>query len=220
MDMFELLSPSYITVLILANFLVGFNNFLEIVLLDVYTNFDDEDPGQATRLMATIAFPKSLLLFYGLLSDNMALFGSHRKSWMILSLVCNVAVVMTAATLKQKLDTGSLTMLFIIQSVTVGFVDALTNGMIVQAANAKGIIDGAEKFQTLEMLVFSVGAVCGGTVAATLIRTEYIEPLQFLVSYAFLTVIVLVATLTLGSDSEPKIMYDTEGLEHPDSDME
>ena len=100
MDMFSLLSPSYITVVILADFLVGFNSFLEIVLLDVFTNFDDEDPGQATRLMATIAFPKSLLLFYGLLSDNMALFGSHRKSWLILSLACNVLVVMIAAILR------------------------------------------------------------------------------------------------------------------------
>jgi hypothetical protein len=90
--------------------------------------------------------------------------------------------------------------------------------MIVQAACAKGIKDGAEKFQTLEMLIYSVGAVCGGTVAATLIKTEYIEPLQFLVSYAFLTVIVFLATLSLGPDSEPKIIYDSEEVENPDSD--
>lgn len=36
--MFKFLSSSLIAVLIVANLLIGFNNFLEIVLLDVYMN--------------------------------------------------------------------------------------------------------------------------------------------------------------------------------------
>lgn len=87
------------TVLLVGNLVIGFNTFLEIVLLDVYSNFMGYDAGQATEHMAIFAFPKSFMLFYGLITDNVPLFGSQRKSWLLVSIAINIIMVTVASIL-------------------------------------------------------------------------------------------------------------------------
>lgn len=43
--------------------------------------------------------------------------------------------------------------MFIVQSISVGFLDAIIDGMLVQAANKDGVKNGAEIFQTMNTLV-------------------------------------------------------------------
>ena len=50
-----------------------------------------------TESMALIAVPKSLSLLYGLITDNVPLFGSYRKSWLILNLGCSAVIISLAA---------------------------------------------------------------------------------------------------------------------------
>ena len=113
-EMFKYLSWSFIAVLVVANLLIGFNNFLEIILLDVYTNFFGEEPGVATEHMAIFAFPKSLMLFYGLMTDNIPIFGSHRKSWLVISMGVNILVVTVSTIATDSLNATQLTMLFVV----------------------------------------------------------------------------------------------------------
>ena len=152
-DVVQYFSYSFLTVMLVANFVIGFNNFLEIVLLDYFTNWNDEVPGLATKHMAMFAFPKSLMLLYGLISDNFAIFGSHRKSWLLLTTAVNITVVAMTFTWTEKLSISNLLALMIVQSVTVGFLDAIIDGFAVQAARKEGVIDGAEKFQTFMIVV-------------------------------------------------------------------
>ena len=81
--------------------------------------------------MAMFAFPKSLMLLYGLVSDNFEIFGSHRKSWLLLTTAVNIAVITISFTKNEELSSSSLLALMIVQSATVGFLDAIIDGFAV-----------------------------------------------------------------------------------------
>lgn len=155
--------------------------------------------------MALFAFPKSLMLFYGLTTDNVAIFGSHRKSWLLISTLVNIIVVSISCIGKERLQDG-VTILFIIQSVSVGYVDSIVDGLIVQASRRVGdygVDNGAEMFQTLNLTLQGAGAIAGGLVSSFLLKTDKIEPMQFLTIYVGLAVLLLIAIVFLGPDAEP-----------------
>ena len=93
------------TVMLFGNFVIGFNNFLEVILLSVFTNFRNEEPGLTTKHMAMFSFPKSLLMFYGLVTDNVSVFGTYRKSWLIITTLVNILMIVICAAINEDLST-------------------------------------------------------------------------------------------------------------------
>jgi MFS family permease len=207
-EIFNYLSWSFMTVMLFGNFVIGFNNFLEVILLSVFTNFRNEEPGLATKHMAMFSFPKSLLMFYGMVTDNVVVFGTYRKSWLVITTLVNILMIIICAAVNEELSTSLLLWLMIIQSAMIGFLDAIIDGLTIQGARTEGIIDGAEKFQTFIISMQGVGAIAGGIAVAAVLKESDTEPMQYLYIYVFFCGMLLVAALSLQADAEPKILED------------
>jgi len=55
---------------------------------NLFKDYYNLDPGYVQVLSSFISFPWSVKIFYGIISDNLPIFGSRRKSYlMILSLL-------------------------------------------------------------------------------------------------------------------------------------
>ena len=98
----------------------------------------------------------------------------------------------------------TLTILFVVQSANIGYLDAIVDGLIVQASKNENIKNGAEKFQTLTFIMQGTGAIMGGIFASSLLDTVYEEPLHDLRIYVIFNVLLLIVASFLGSDAEPK----------------
>jgi len=51
---------------------------------DLFKTYMKMDPGDMTKYMSIIHLPWSIKLLYGLTSDNVPIFGTRRKSYIIL----------------------------------------------------------------------------------------------------------------------------------------
>jgi hypothetical protein len=51
---------------------------------DLFKDYMKLDPGHMAELQSIIGFPWSIKLFYGMISDNIPIMGSKRKSYVVM----------------------------------------------------------------------------------------------------------------------------------------
>lgn len=147
-DFFEVLGelqPGLVAVLILTNFIYGFNIFLEMVLLMIYKDADGAQPSELSLLMILLTIPRTIMLLYGLCSDNVTMCGSKRKSHIIVNVICAIVIISLLIGLNYRLPKAWMTTLFFLLAMNVAYVDTITAAMTVQSAKRPYFSRGAEK---------------------------------------------------------------------------
>jgi hypothetical protein len=62
----------------------GCKALLSLAVKDYFKEYLQLEPGHTAVLQSFISFPWSIKLFYGIISDNLPIFGFKRKSYVIL----------------------------------------------------------------------------------------------------------------------------------------
>ena len=63
----------------------GFKTFMDLSMMDLFKHYLFLQPAEMQFYSSIISFPWCIKLFYGLLSDNLPIFGSKRRSYLILN---------------------------------------------------------------------------------------------------------------------------------------
>lgn len=82
--LYERFEGSFITFFIVANLNHGFFVCVLISVKDYFKTYCHLDPGEQSIYVSMISLPWTFKLLYGLISDNVPVCGTRRKSWLII----------------------------------------------------------------------------------------------------------------------------------------
>ena len=121
---------SFLCCVWLTNFAIGFRRLLELGLYYVFKEKLGLQPAEITLLIGLMAFPGISKIFLAIILDNVSLFGSRRKTYLIL----NSSAIVVAITLLMcwGVDIGKEFIMFCILTGQVGMTwnDAITDALI------------------------------------------------------------------------------------------
>jgi hypothetical protein len=82
--MYERFDKPFVTFFILQNINHGLWIIAVLAVKDYYKEYLGLDPGEMAIYISIIHIPWSFKIIYGLISDNVPLFGTRRKSYLII----------------------------------------------------------------------------------------------------------------------------------------
>jgi len=139
---------------------------------DLFKSYYKLDPGQVQSIQAFTFLPWSLKIFYGLISDNVPIAGSRRKSYLLIGALLQFVTMMVLGI--QHCETHDLaTWMLFISNLSIAFSDVIVDSLMVIQAR-KFPEDGAEDLNAFSWTCMSVGGFFGSIAAAIL--TEKYEP--------------------------------------------
>jgi hypothetical protein len=74
---------SFVYILILENFNLGLQILIILCTLDFYKSYLNLEPAEMSIYFALMFLPWSLKVFYGIITDNVKIFGLKRKPYLI-----------------------------------------------------------------------------------------------------------------------------------------
>ena len=90
--------------------------------------------------MGIIALPWSFKILYGFISDNISVFNSKRKGYIILNTICCAISVGLLILFGIQLGKKFVTFCLFISQVNMAFVDTIADALTVRASNSKADI--------------------------------------------------------------------------------
>lgn len=93
LSIFDTFDLSLLIVISITNFGEGFRRLLE---LGLYITFKDKlglEPAEITFLLSIMAFPWVMKIFMAIFTDNISLFGSRRRNYIILNASLNIVFI-------------------------------------------------------------------------------------------------------------------------------
>lgn len=90
---------------------------VDLSVKDYFKNYLKLDPGEQQMYMSIIRLPWSLKILYGLVSDNVPLYGTRRKSWIMSMGLLQFFVLMILALTEPK-DPFAVSMLLFFASLS------------------------------------------------------------------------------------------------------
>jgi len=200
---------SFLVVISVCNFAQGFRRLLELGLYYVFKEKLGLQPGEITLLLGIMAFPWIAKIFLAIFSDNISIFGSRRKSYLIInSSVVILSIVLLMALGVKEGKVFIMTCVFISQ-VCMTWNDAITDALIAQASRSD-LKKGAANLQTVASMAYAIGGIIAccsaGSIELSSSEGEQIDPNWYFGTYAVLISILLVASICLNRALEPEII--------------
>ena len=150
--------------------------------------------------MAFAFLPWSVKIIYGLISDNIPLFGSKRKSYLlIMAILQSVTMVVLAMQDKESNDVTLVKYSLFLSNVGIAFSDVIVDSLMVIQAR-KDPEQGSEELSTFQWTFMAIGGLLGSVIAAVLTESDQ-SSLCFWLS-AIMGVIIAVNALFLDSNVE------------------
>ena len=116
--------------MIISNFVQGSKQLLDLTLLTVYKDNLGVEPNQVQIYMAIIAFPWSLRIIYGFISDNFRFFGSKRRGHILMNTGCCI-IVMCSLIIFNNLGKYFITFCLVISQLNMAYNDTVTEALTV-----------------------------------------------------------------------------------------
>jgi MFS family permease len=130
------------------------------------------DPGVMAGYMSLVMLPWSIKILYGLISDNVTLFGTKRKSYVILMGLIESISLLTIFTFNVK-NGFAVTCLLACTSLCLAFVNVVVDAiMCIQAR--KDPVNGSQDLMSIAWFSQGIGGITGCVVGGYL--TEYCDP--------------------------------------------
>lgn len=112
-----------------------------------------------TRLSSIAGFPWSIKLFYGLISDNVPIWGSKRKSYVVMMGALQFISLALIFVLEPQ-DPNLITFLLFCSSLTGAYLDVIVDAMMVTYSRIDEE-DGSEQLQSLSWISLGAGGIFG-----------------------------------------------------------
>lgn len=156
--------------------------------------------------MGIMAFPWIAKIFLAVSSDNVTLFGSRRKSYLIL----NSLVVVLSITLLMifGVEQGKVFIMVCVftSQVCMTWCDAITDALIAQASRSD-LNHGAANLNTIAVLSFALGGIIACISAGFIeLQEGNKEPNIYFGIYGSLVLMLMIASIFLNKALEPEII--------------
>ena len=164
---------------------------LNLAVQDLFKRVYMLEPGKLQTLLATIQIPWSLKIVFGLISDNVPIYGSKRRSYLIIGATLQVAAMITLAFFTYE-SVGLAAACTFLTTLSIAFSDVVVDSIIVIQAR-KDPKNGSAYLSTFTWTCQAAGGLTGAISAAFL--TQDNDPKVCFVIYAFLGLILLFGAL-------------------------
>ncbi|CDW84495.1 UNKNOWN [Stylonychia lemnae] len=172
LKLFRTFDQSYLQVMTVSYFIQGFKIFIDLSVMDLFKQYLKIEPAESQILTSIIYLPWSLKVVYGLIADNIPVFGSKRRSYIamngflefifLLPLVSNLAN-----------DKYTITICLTLYAINVAFNDSIIDALMVMQAR-RDPIHGSEDLNSYTWIWLAIGGMVGSLSAGYL--TEYLDP--------------------------------------------
>lgn len=140
--------------------------------MDLFKQYLGLEPAEMQVLTSMISFPWCLKLVYGLIADNVPIYGSRRRSYVfingLLSFLCLLPLVPDLI-----YDKYIIALILTVFSMTGAFNDVIIDALMVQEAR-KDPKHGSQDLNSYSYLWMSTGGIVGSLLAAFF--TQYMSP--------------------------------------------
>ncbi|KAG2773780.1 hypothetical protein PC129_g5347 [Phytophthora cactorum] len=161
--------------LLLQIFFVYFTQGIRSTLCSLGTSYYLNEtlalhPAQSESLRATAAIPWIIKPLYGMLSDSVPIWGTRRKSYLLIFSTISAAAYFALSMPGLITTYESALVALVVASLGIAFCDVVIDGKVVEAARSERE-DMAGNLQTLSWISLSVGSVLGSMVSGYALNT-------------------------------------------------
>ena len=197
-SMYTRFDRSFVTFFIVQNINHGFWVCVNLAVKDYYKEYLRLDPGEMQIYISLISIPWSFKILYGIISDNVPICGTRRKSWLIIMGLVQWAMLLILARTEPK-DPLVVALLLAGASLSEAFVNVVSDAiMVIQSRADKSF--GSQDFVTLLYLSSGFGGVLGCIYGG--LMTEYVSPMWCWFGYSFFGLIVAFFACLLNKEAE------------------
>lgn len=101
-----------------------------LAVKDYYKEYLGLDPGEMQIYISVIHIPWSFKILYGLISDNVPIFGTRRKSWLIIMGILQFVTIFSLALTEPK-DPLAVALILAAASLSEAFVNVVSDAIMV-----------------------------------------------------------------------------------------
>lgn len=101
-----------------------------LAVKDYYKEYLGLDPGEMQIYISIIHIPWSFKILYGLISDNVPIFGTRRKSWLIIMGILQFVTIFSLALTEPK-DPLAVALILAAASLSEAFVNVVSDAIMV-----------------------------------------------------------------------------------------
>ncbi len=101
-----------------------------LAVKDYYKEYLGLDPGEMQIYISIIHIPWSFKILYGLISDNVPIFGTRRKSWLIIMGILQFVTIFSLALTEPK-DPLAVALILGAASLSEAFVNVVSDAIMV-----------------------------------------------------------------------------------------
>jgi hypothetical protein len=121
---------SFIILLAFQYFNQGCKAMLGLAVKNYYKEYLNLEPGYITKLSSIAGFPWSVKILYGIVSDNVPIFGSKRKSYVVIMGLLQFVSLIVVFLFEVK-DEKYVTALLFMASLSGAYLDVLVDALMV-----------------------------------------------------------------------------------------
>ena len=169
-----------------------------LAVKDYYKAYLGLDPGEMAIYISIIHIPWSFKILYGLISDNVPLCGTRRKSYLCIMGVIQFLALFSLYAFEFD-DPLVVAIILALASLSEAFTNVVSDAiMVIQSRRDPNF--GSQDFITLMWLTVGVGGAFGCVIGGAM--TEYTHPKWSFYLYSFFGIIISFAACFLTKDSE------------------
>lgn len=104
---------------------------MDLTILDLFKHYLNLQPSESQLMNSIISIPWSIKLFYGLISDNFPVFGSKRRSYLIINAILSICCIAPLIPESLDLHKYAIVSLLTVYAISVAFNDVIMDAMMV-----------------------------------------------------------------------------------------
>ncbi|CAG9310539.1 unnamed protein product [Blepharisma stoltei] len=183
-------------VLFLVYFAQGLRNFITLAITLFYKDILELPPDATQFLKSLIWIAWYIKPIFGLLSDNIPIFGYHRKSYLFLSGIMGIVAYIGMLFIETELESVILLM---ISEVGQCIADIIADAIMVEASR-KDLEVGSGRLQSYCWFSFALGGLIGGTLGG--MALDYMSPQHVLACLVVCPMILLVVSICIKENND------------------
>ena len=128
--LYDKYDATFLTMLGMQYFNQGTKVLVYLASSDLFKTYYNLDPGKVQSIQAFTFLPWSLKICYGLISDNLPVFGTRRKSYLIIGAILQFVTMIVLGLQHNTSETLACWMLFI-SNLSIAFSDVIVDSLMV-----------------------------------------------------------------------------------------